>query len=121
MLRAEGLVIGISALIGYIYLDGALWLLLTLALAPDLSMLGYIAGSKTGSITYNAFHTYSVPVSLTGYWYLTGTEFVLLVSLIWIGHIGIDRALGYGLKYETGFRDTHLSRQQLSMDSKTEK
>jgi hypothetical protein len=30
------------------------------------------------------------------------------VPLIWIGHIGFDRVLGYGLKYPTAFRDTHL-------------
>ena len=29
-------------------------------------------------------------------------------ALIWIAHIGLDRALGYGLKYATGFGDTHL-------------
>jgi len=29
-------------------------------------------------------------------------------ALIWLAHIGIDRALGYGLKYPTFFRDTHL-------------
>jgi hypothetical protein len=25
-------------------------------------------------------------------------------------HIGMDRALGFGLKYETDFKDTHLGR-----------
>ena len=32
------------------------------------------------------------------------------LALIWIAHIGLDRALGYGLKYATGFGDTHLGR-----------
>ena len=34
----------------------------------------------------------------------------LAVGLVWLAHIGIDRALGYGLKYPTHFEDTHLQR-----------
>jgi hypothetical protein len=32
------------------------------------------------------------------------------VALIWLAHIGFDRALGYGLKYKAGFGFTHLGR-----------
>ncbi|MCS4316879.1 hypothetical protein M2407_001178 [Serratia sp. BIGb0234] len=32
----------------------------------------------------------------------------LMAALIWGAHIGFDRALGYGLKYASGFADTHL-------------
>ena len=32
------------------------------------------------------------------------------LALIWLGHIGMDHALGYGLKYPTAFGDTHLQR-----------
>jgi hypothetical protein len=32
----------------------------------------------------------------------------LLLALIWIGHIELDRMLGFGLKYPTRFKDTHL-------------
>ena len=35
---------------------------------------------------------------------------VLSLAMIWLAHIGIDRALGYGLKYQTGFAFTHLGR-----------
>ena len=31
------------------------------------------------------------------------------VALVWAAHIGVDRAVGYGLKYPTGFKHTHLS------------
>jgi hypothetical protein len=31
-----------------------------------------------------------------------------ILALIWIAHIGLDRALGYGLKLSTSFSDTHL-------------
>jgi hypothetical protein len=32
------------------------------------------------------------------------------MALIWLAHIGMDRMLGYGLKYSGGFKDTHLGR-----------
>ncbi|NLE50171.1 MAG: DUF4260 domain-containing protein, partial [Chloroflexi bacterium] len=32
------------------------------------------------------------------------------IATVWIAHIGMDRALGYGLKYATGFKDTHIQR-----------
>jgi hypothetical protein len=34
----------------------------------------------------------------------------LSIAMIWLAHIGIDRALGYGLKYSAGFGFTHLGR-----------
>jgi hypothetical protein len=35
---------------------------------------------------------------------------LLPYGLIWIVHIGMDRMLGFGLKYPTGFKETHLQR-----------
>jgi hypothetical protein len=35
---------------------------------------------------------------------------VVAVALIWFAHIGMDRTVGYGLKYPTSFKDTHLQR-----------
>ena len=82
----------------------ALWL------APDLSMLGYLRGSCSGARIYNAVHTYAGPAVLA-LWALTLSARMLLpISLIWINHIGVDRLLGYGLKYSDGFGWTHLGR-----------
>lgn len=64
LLRLEGLTTLGLALGGYFTLDGPLWLLLALAFAPDLSMLGYLAGSRLGSWIYNAVHTYTLPLAL---------------------------------------------------------
>jgi len=112
LLRVEGgVVLGLSVA-GYLsLLDGPVWLLLALALAPDLSMLGYLAGPRTGSRLYNAVHTYTVPLTLGAVGFATETRFALLVALVWTGHIGADRLFGYGLKFESGFGDTHLSTQ----------
>jgi Domain of unknown function (DUF4260) len=110
LLRLEGAAAGIAAIA--LYFDGghAWWLLLLLALAPDLSMAGYAAGPRVGAVTYDLAHTYVVPVALGVAGVLAGVDGAVAVALIWVAHIGLDRAIGYGLKYPSGFKDTHLQR-----------
>lgn len=120
ILRLEGLTVLSIALASYVAMEGSIWLLLVLALAPDLSMLGYVAGPGVGSLTYNVVHTYTLPLALGVAGVLTGTDLALLVALIWAGHIGADRLAGYGLKFDTGFRETHLSRQPLPVAALTD-
>jgi hypothetical protein len=93
----------------YLTVGGPLWLFVVLALAPDISMLAYLADPRAGSTVYNAFHTYLAPVTLgaAGVW--LGIMPLTWVALVWAAHIGVDRAVGYGLKYPTGFKHTHLS------------
>lgn len=110
-LRLEGLFVLGAALGVYFSLDGPLWLLLVLALAPDLSMLAYLAGPRVGALGYNSVHTYVLPLSLGGAGYLGGVPLAMQVAAIWVAHIGVDRLAGFGLKYETGFSDTHLDSQ----------
>jgi hypothetical protein len=62
---------------------------------------------------YNAVHSMIGPLLLAGWGLMAGNHFALAAALIWMAHIGFDRALGYGLKYATGFGDTHLSRKNL--------
>lgn len=73
-------------------------------------MLGYVAGSTIGCRVYNAVHTYSCPLALGGAGVWLGVDAALLIATVWLGHIGADRALGYGLKHERGFHETHLGR-----------
>lgn len=110
-LRAEGLTALAVALVLYLSIDGPLWLFFVLALAPDLSMLGYLAGPRVGAATYNTAHTYVLPVALGGLGAWTESVLLAQVALVWAAHIGMDRLVGYGLKYEAGFRETHLNRQ----------
>jgi hypothetical protein len=79
-------------------------------LAPDLAMLAYLAGPRAGAIAYNLAHTYALALALTLAGFLGGVPAAAAGGLIWIAHIGFDRALGYGLKYSSGFGDTHLGR-----------
>lgn len=115
-LRAEGFAVAGLALGGYFALDGPLWLLAVLALAPDLSMLGYLGRPRVGSLSYNIVHTYTLPLALgvAGVW--VDVQLALLVALVWAGHIGADRLLGFGLKFDSGFEDTHLSARSASFD-----
>jgi hypothetical protein len=110
LLRFEGTVVFAAATALYFHEDNAWWLYVILALAPDLSMVGYAAGNRVGALAYNAVHTYALPVALAAAGVVAGANGLVAVCLIWIAHIGADRALGYGLKYPTDFKDTHLQR-----------
>jgi hypothetical protein len=92
ILRMEGLAVAAVSAVLYARTGASWWLFAALWLAPDLSMLGYLISPCRGARIYNAFHTYTVPI-----------------VLIWTNHIGVDRLLGYGLKYSNGFGWTHLS------------
>lgn len=108
--RLEWAVAGAAAVLLYAAAGSSWWLFAALILAPDLSMLGYLAGPRAGALSYNALHVlvWPLPLALAGFW--LGGQTALAVGLIWIAHIAMDRALGYGLKLASGFQDTHLGR-----------
>jgi hypothetical protein len=110
LLHLEGLVVLVAAIALY-FDSGYGWLALVLLfLAPDLSMLGYLGGPRLGALTYDAVHTYALPAALGVVGVLAEAGTAIQLALIWAAHIGADRLLGYGLKYPTGFKDTHLQR-----------
>ena len=110
LLRAEGLAVLAAALIVY-FDSGFGWVLLVaLALAPDVAIAGYLGGPRVGAVAYDAAHTYVLPVALAAGGVLAESDLTVQVALIWLVHIGADRLLGYGLKYPTEFKDTHLQR-----------
>jgi hypothetical protein len=84
------------------------WLFAALLLAPDLAMLGYLANVRIGGAIYNLVHTEAGPVLLLAVSILAPLPAVEPYALIWLAHLGMDRMLGFGLKYPTQFRDTHL-------------
>ena len=109
-LRAEGFAAFGIAIALYVA-GGYGWLAFALLFfAPDLSFAGYLAGSHTGAVAYNLAHTYAVPAVLVAAGWGFGYPLFIPVALVWTAHIGFDRALGYGLKLPTGFKDTHLGR-----------
>jgi hypothetical protein len=110
LLRAEGLAILGGAAVLYAEGDYSWLLFAILFLAPDLSFAAWAAGPRVGAAGYNVLHNLVLPIALGCYGVLADSRNAAAVSLIWLAHIGIDRALGYGLKYPTTFRDTHLQR-----------
>ena len=109
ILRAEGLAVLVASVWAYAALGSGWWLLAVLILAPDLSMLGYLGGARIGAALYNAAHTYVVPLALLALGQSGAVPLGTALGLIWAAHIGMDRVLGYGLKYPWGFKATHLS------------
>jgi hypothetical protein len=110
ILRLESLfIIGGSAIV--YYKEGYSWLLYALLFfLPDLSMTGYILNKKYGAGFYNLFHTYTCPIILCVLSYLISESLLTSIGIVWISHIAMDRLMGYGLKYMSGFKDTHLNR-----------
>ena len=90
---------------------GGHWLLFVLLLfVPDVFMVGYLFGKKLGAYVYNLFHSYPLPAALLAFGFFVGQPLAASVALIWFTHIGMDRMIGYGLKYRGNFKDTHLNR-----------
>ena len=110
LLRLEGLAIGVGAVVLYADGDHRWWLFALLILTPDVSFLAYAAGPRVGAAAYNALHNLVLPIALGMSGVLADSEGAIAVSLVWLAHIGVDRLVGYGLKYPTAFKDTHLQR-----------
>ena len=109
ILRLEGLIIFIVSLVFYHQMDMGSWkLFFLLFLFPDTGLLGYFGGKKLGAITYNSLHSYAAPLSVGFLCHLLSFPYWNYIVVIWIAHIGFDRALGFGLKYDCGFKYTHL-------------
>lgn len=89
-------------------LDYAWWWFPALLLIPDLSMVGYLAGNKIGAYLYNMFHHRALAIAVYLFGIYAGNQGVQLAGVILFAHSNMDRMFGYGLKYEKGFKFTHL-------------
>lgn len=110
LLRLESAAVFLAVLYFY-HAIGASWgLLLVLFLWPDLAMLGYLVSVSLGSRLYNLAHFSALPVFLLAASYTQHRTGLITFALIWLSHLEFDRALGFGLKFPTAFKDTHLQR-----------
>ena len=109
LLRLEGLALLGGAVIAYQSLGYHWGLFALLLLSPDLSALGYLHSLRAGSLSYNLMHTSSLPLVLGLISLALGAPLGIQLALIWLAHIGMDRAVGYGLKYADSFKHTHLT------------
>ena len=108
IIRLEEMAMLIASILALMYLKVEYWYYLILFLGPDISMLGYLLGNKIGAACYNIFHHKGIALVLlvTGLYYQSWA--LQVTGLILFGHSSMDRMAGYGLKYETGFKFTHL-------------
>jgi hypothetical protein len=87
------------------------WLLFAvLFFAPDLFMLGFLLNARVGAAVYNLGHFLLLPLGVFAVGYFAAHPLLEGIGIIWFSHIVFDRMLGYGLKYPTFFKDTHLQR-----------
>lgn len=108
ILRSEGLFLGCVCLWLFWATGTSWWIFAALILVPDISMLGYLISPRFGAAAYNSAHTLVGPTLLAALAMVSNVPYLLSIALIWAAHIEFDRAVGYGLKYPTRFRDTHL-------------
>lgn len=108
VLKLEELLMFVLGIYLFAQLDYQWWWFLVLILTPDIGMLGYLIGNRTASLLYNIFHHKGLAL----FTYLVGSYLNLplcqLIGVILFAHASMDRVFGYGLKYETGFKFTHL-------------
>jgi hypothetical protein len=111
ILRAEGAALLAVASAGFAATGLPWWLYAALFLAPDLSFAAYAAGPRAGAAAYNALHSTVGPALLAGFGFAAESSAPALgLAAVWAAHVGFDRVLGYGLKYPSGFGETHLGR-----------
>jgi len=107
-LRLEGATLLVGALLAFSTTRQAWWLVPLTVLAPDFLAVGYLSGTRTGARLYNLAHSTPIPAVMVGLGLWRGMPIVLALGLVWLAHIGVDRVLGYGLKYNDDFHHTHL-------------
>lgn len=107
-LRLDGLVLFAGALILFNSTQQNWWWVPVLLFAPDIFMVGYLRSTKLGALLYNVGHSYLLPALLAIYAWQSERPLSLAIGLIWFAHIGMDRCIGYGLKYDDDFKHTHL-------------
>jgi hypothetical protein len=110
LLRLEGLALAVGAVLIYADADYSWLAFLALALAPDIAFVGLLGGPRVAAAAYNAAHTSALPIALATAGVLADSRLAIQLALIWLAHIGVDRVVGYGLRYPTRFKDTHLQR-----------
>ena len=109
IISVEYLLAAILVAVFYVVIGQFDWYwLIILFLAFDLTMIGYVVNTRVGAVLYNISHSLIGPAILMTIYISTDNRVVLFVVLVWLFHIFVDRALGYGLKHSTGFQHTHL-------------
>ena len=84
------------------------WIWAILFFTPDIGMLGYLVNTKVGAVTYNLFHHKGIAIALGASGYYFHNDVMVAIGILLFAHSSFDRMLGYGLKYQDSFKNTHL-------------
>lgn len=107
-LKIEELAMFLAGIFAFSFLSFEWWWFLVLFLVPDIGMIGYALGNKTGAAVYNLWHHKGIAIAIGIAGIILGNEILQLTGIILFSHASFDRMLGYGLKYYRGFKFTHL-------------
>jgi len=108
LLKSEEAFIFLASLFAFTFLDISWWWFVGCLLLPDISMVGYLHNTKTGAWLYNFFHHRGIALLVAFSGYQMHNNWIIFAGLILFAHASMDRMFGYGLKYEKGFKFTHL-------------
>ena len=117
-LQLEGVTLLTGSLVAFSTTHRSWWLVPLVIFLPDFLMLGYTAGTRIGALVYNLAHATPLPALMVGVAWWQRNSLWLAVGTIWLGHIGMDRMLRYGLKYNDHFQHTHLSNPREHSESR---
>ncbi|HET8810922.1 MAG TPA: DUF4260 domain-containing protein [Flavobacteriaceae bacterium] len=121
VLKLEEFAMFLLGIYAFSLLDFAWWWFLVLLLAPDIGTLGYLFGNKTGAFCYNLFHHKGIAILVYFFGIFIQNEILQLIGVILFSHASLDRIFGYGLKYEKGFKFTHLGNLSTALEMTPEK
>jgi len=110
LLHLEGVALLAAALVLYANQGFSWWTFAWMLLLPDIPLFLYPINQRIGSVAYNLVHTIIVPIAVGLFSLLNGSELGLQIALIWLAHIGMDHAVGYGFKYLGNMKETHFAR-----------
>lgn len=108
LIQAEELAMFAACLYYFPSMDLSWWWFAGCILLPDLSMVGYLVNPRIGAYLYNLFHHRGIALAVFAAGIFLQVAPLEFAGFILFAHASMDRMLGYGLKYEKGFRFTHL-------------
>ena len=107
-LQIDGLVLFIAMIVLFAATHQHWWIFAVLLFVPDAFILGYLKNPRLGALLYNVGHSYLAPTVTIFVGWRASSLLTMAIGIIWLGHVGLDRFLGYGLKYDDNFKTTHL-------------
>jgi hypothetical protein len=107
-LRIEGLFVAVGALALFATTAQPWWLVPLLFLVPDVFAAGYLVNRRVGAFAYNLAHTLPLPLTLLSLGLAGHVTVLVVIGAVGVLHIGADRLMRYGVKYDHNPSVTHL-------------